>query len=104
MVLVKKYGISALLLFGVYILVMYVYIFHSNSGGIPESLQGTVADPHTFMSEQEVYLSEEYSKIKNFLFFVATPFEWLVYIFILVSGLSQAFENSLLIKVQMGNY
>lgn len=102
MVLVKKYGISALLLFGVYILVMYVYIFHSNSGGIPESLQGTVADPHTFMSEQEVYLSEEYSKIKNFLFFVATPFEWLVYIFILVSGLSQAFENSLLIKVKWG--
>ncbi|MEI4768639.1 M48 family metallopeptidase [Psychrobacillus sp. FJAT-51614] len=91
--MVKKYGITALLLFGVYVFVMYVYIFHSNSGGIPESLKGTVADPHVFMSEHELYLSEEYSKIKNFLFFVATPFEWLVYLFILITGLSQAFES-----------
>ena len=91
--LAKKYGITALLLFGVYALLMYVYIFHSNGGGIPESLKGTVADPQVFMSEQELYLSEEYSKIKNFLFFVATPFEWLVYIFVLTTGLSQAFEK-----------
>ena len=91
--LAKKYGITALLLFGVYALVMYVYIFHSNSGGIPESLKGTVADPQVFMSEQELYLSEEYSKIKNFLFFVATPFEWLVYFMVLITGLSQAFEK-----------
>ncbi|WP_144510122.1 M48 family metallopeptidase [Bacillus sp. FJAT-22090] len=89
----KKYGITALLLFGVYALVMYVYIFHSNSGGIPETLKGTVADPHVFMSKQELYLSEEYSKIKNFLFFVVTPFKWLVYGFILITGLSQAFEK-----------
>lgn len=91
--LAKKYGITALLLFGVYALVMYIYIFHSNSGGIPESLKGTVADPQSFMSEQELYLSVEYSKIKNFLFFVATPFEWLVYLFVLITGLSQAFEK-----------
>lgn len=91
--LAKKWGITALLLFVVYAVVMYVYIFHSNSGGIPESLKGTVADPHLFMSERELYLSEEYSKIRNFLFFVATPFEWLVYFFILITGLSQAFER-----------
>ncbi|TQR19105.1 M48 family metallopeptidase [Psychrobacillus vulpis] len=89
----KKWGIRALLVFGVYALVMYVYIFHSNSGGIPGALKGTVADPSVFMSERELYLSEEYSKIKNFLFFVATPFEWLVYLFILITGLSQAFER-----------
>lgn len=91
--LAKKYGLTAFLLFVVYALVMYVYIFHSNSGGIPESLKGTFADPHVFMSKQELYLSEEYSKIKNFLFFVVTPFKWLVYGFILLTGLSQAFEN-----------
>lgn len=94
----KKYGITALLLFGIYALVMYIYIFHSNSGGIPESLRGTVADPQVFMSEHELYLSEEYSKIKNFLFFVATPFEWLVYLFLLITGLSRVFENWIALK------
>ncbi|WP_342600760.1 M48 family metallopeptidase [Psychrobacillus sp. FSL H8-0483] len=89
----KKWGIIALLLFGVYALGMYFYIFHSDSGGIPTALKGTVADPHVFMSERELYLSEEYSKIKNFLFFVGTPFEWLVLLFILITGLSQAFER-----------
>ncbi|QFF99246.1 M48 family peptidase [Psychrobacillus glaciei] len=89
----KKWGIRALLLFGVYALAMYYYIFHNGSGDIPAALKGTVADPHVFMSGRELYLSEEYSKIKNFLFFVATPFEWLVYLFILITGLSLAFER-----------
>ncbi|WP_391201434.1 M48 family metallopeptidase [Psychrobacillus sp. L4] len=89
----KKWGIRALLLFGVYALAMYFYIFHTGSGDIPAALKGTVADPQVFMSGRELYLSEEYSKIKNFLFFVATPFEWLVYLFILTTGLSLAFER-----------
>lgn len=89
----KKWGIRALVVFGVYALAMYFYIFHSESGDIPAALKGTVADPSVFMSERELYLSVEYSKIRNFLFFVATPFEWLVYLFILITGLSQAFER-----------
>lgn len=89
----KKWGITALLLFGVYAIGMYFYIFHSDSAGIPANLKGTVADPQVFMSDRELYLSEEYSKIKNFLFFVATPFEWLLYLLILITGLSQAFER-----------
>ncbi|MFJ5772505.1 M48 family metallopeptidase [Psychrobacillus sp. NPDC093180] len=94
----KKWGITALLIFGVYALVMYIYIFHSGSGGIPATLKGTVADPDTFMTERELYLSGEYSKIRNFLFFVLTPFEWLVYFFILITGLSQLFERWLPLK------
>lgn len=98
--LARKCGIAALLLFGLYAIVMYVYIFHSNSGGIPVPLKGTVVDPHVFMSERELYLSEEYSKIKNFLYFVATPFEWIVYLFILITGLSQVFEKWTTVRSQ----
>ncbi|MBK3495002.1 M48 family metallopeptidase [Viridibacillus sp. YIM B01967] len=87
----KRWGMAALLLFGVYALGMYFYIFHSGGGGIPSALQGSVADPAEFMSDRELLLSEEYSKIRNFLFFVATPFEWLVYLFILLAGLSRVF-------------
>lgn len=86
-------GIVALLLFGVYVLCMYWYIFHSDGGKIPSVLQGTAADPVMFMSGKELFLSGEYSKIRNFLFFIATPLEWLIYFFILLIGVSRYFEK-----------
>ncbi|MFJ5790162.1 M48 family metallopeptidase [Lysinibacillus sp. NPDC097162] len=89
----KKMGIVALLLFGAYVLCMYWYIFHSGGGTIPRAFQGTAADPVMFMSEKELNLSGEYSKIRNFLFFVVTPFEWLVYMVILLMGVSRYFEK-----------
>lgn len=89
----KKMGIVALLIFGVYVLCMYWYIFHSGGGTIPRAMQGTAADPVMFMSEKELYLSGEYSKIRNFLFFVATPLEWLVFFMILIMGVSRYFEK-----------
>ncbi|KOY83670.1 M48 family metallopeptidase [Lysinibacillus macroides] len=89
----KKMGIVALLLFGVYVLCMYWYIFHSGDGKIPSALQGTAADPVMFMSGKELFLSGEYSKIRNFLFFIATPFEWLIYFLILLMGVSRYFEK-----------
>ena len=87
----KKMGIVALLIFGVYVLCMYWYIFHSGGGTIPRAMQGTAADPVMFMSEKELYLSGEYSKIRNFLFFVTTPLEWLVFFMILIMGVSRYF-------------
>lgn len=89
----KKWGIAAIILYAVYALAMYFYIFHISSGGIPDAIKGTVADPQTFMTERELYLSDEYSKIRNFLFFVVTPFEWLTYMLILFMGLSKVFEK-----------
>lgn len=89
----KKMGIVALLIFGVYVLCMYWYIFHSGGGTIPRAMQGTAADPVMFMSEKELYLSGEYSKIRNFLFFVATPLEWLVFFMILIMGVSRYYEK-----------
>ncbi|KGR91532.1 peptidase M48 [Ureibacillus massiliensis 4400831 = CIP 108448 = CCUG 49529] len=89
----KKWGIGSLILFGLYSLVMYVYIFHFSDGGVPESFKGTVADPETFMTDRELLLSEEYSKIRNFIFFIVNPFEWLMYFYILIFGISHLFEK-----------
>ena len=91
--MIKKWGIALLLLFGLYALAMYFYIFYGNDGGIPAALQGTVADPATFMTKKELLLSDYYAKIRNFLFFVATPFEWLLYLFVLISGGSLLLEK-----------
>ena len=89
----KKIGIITLILSGLYAVGMYFYIFHSGNGDIPEALKGTVADPAVFMSSHELLLSEDYSKIRNFLFFVITPLEWLIYLFILLLGLSRLFDK-----------
>ena len=89
----KKCGLLAVLAFGLYVVAMYIYFFYSQNSGIPAALKGTVADPSTFLTAQEMVLSEELSKIRNFLFFIATPFEWLLYFVILITGISRLFER-----------
>ncbi len=89
----KKWGIAAIVIFIMYSIGMYFYLFHWAQSGVPIVLKGTVADPATFMSKQELVLSGEYSKIRNFMFFVITPLEWLVYLLILGTGLSKVFEK-----------
>ena len=89
----KKWGIAAIILYVVYAIGMYFYIFHGASGGIPATLKGTIADPQTFMTERELLLSEDFSKIRNFIFFMVTPLEWLVYLLVLFTGLSKVFEK-----------
>jgi STE24 endopeptidase len=89
----KKWGLIAFLAFGLYVVAMYVYFFHSQNSGIPVALEGTVADPSTFLTAQELILSHDLSKIRNFLFFILTPFEWLLYFLILIMGISRLFES-----------
>ena len=88
-----KWGLQAILLFGVYAFALYVYLFHYESSGVPAALQGTVADPSTFMTEREIVLSENYSKIRNFIFLLTKPLEWFIYFFVLLIGLSKVFER-----------
>lgn len=88
-----KWVVRAFVLFVVYAIAMFAYIFLSDNSGVPDGLRGTVADPSTFMTQRELYLSEGYSKIRNFLYFIITPFEWLIYLVILLTGLSRVFER-----------
>ena len=88
---------------------MYGYLFFFADTTIPDTLKGTAADPQSFLNARELVLSEEYSLIRNFIFFVSTPLEWLIYFLILLFGVSKAFEKwSLLISrwkfVQTGIY
>lgn len=89
----KKWGLLAVLIFGIYTLAMYFYFFHSATNEIPNALKGTVVDPTTFLTTGELVLSEELSNIRNFLFFVGTPLEWLIYFIILITGTSRLFER-----------
>ncbi|MFP3122227.1 M48 family metallopeptidase [Ectobacillus funiculus] len=87
--------------FGLFI---YWYLFYGTSADIPEAYKGTSADPATFMNARELMLSQEFSRTKYLLFFLATPFEWLVLFLILVLGISKRFEDSakLITRLRVG--
>lgn len=72
---------------------MYGYIFHWGNVGIPKALSGTVVDPSTFMSDKQLADSAKLSEIKNFLFFVITPLEWIFYFLILAFGVSKSLSR-----------
>ncbi|MCO0598230.1 M48 family metallopeptidase [Peribacillus butanolivorans] len=94
--MVRKWAGRAVLLYILFVAVMYWYIFYGADTSIPQALRGTAADPATFLNARELKLSEEYSGLRNFLFFVSTPYEWLLYFFVLLFGFSKAFEKSAL--------
>jgi STE24 endopeptidase len=91
--MVRKMGFYAVLAYVLYGLFFYWYLFHFADTSLPFEYQGTKADPATFLNGRELTLSEEYSKIRNLLFFLSTPFEWLFYFLILLFGFSKAFKK-----------
>ncbi|MBP2241107.1 Zn-dependent protease with chaperone function [Cytobacillus eiseniae] len=84
------YGVLAYVLYGLF---FYWYLFHFADTSLQFEYEGSKADPATFLNGRELMLSEEYSKIRNLLFFLSTPFEWLFYLFILLLGFGNAFKK-----------
>ncbi len=72
---------------------MGLYLFYWADFGVPEAYQGTAADPATFMTDRQLELSEEYSRYRSFLSFLAIPYEWIIYLGILGLGLSKLFKQ-----------
>lgn len=91
--MVRKMGVYAVLGYILYGLFFYWYLFYFADTNLPFEYEGSKADPSTFLNGRELMLSEEYSKIRNLLFFLSTPFEWLFYFLILLFGFSKAFKN-----------
>jgi STE24 endopeptidase len=90
--MVRKMGVYAVLAYVIYGLFFYWYLFYFADASLPFEYQGTKADPATFLNGRELMLTEEYSKIRNLLFFLSTPFEWLFYFLILLFGFSKVFK------------
>lgn len=86
-------GVYAVMGYILYGLFFYWYLFHFADTNLPFEYEGSKADPSTFLNGRELMLSEEYSKIRNLLFFLSTPFEWLLYFLILLFGFSKAFKR-----------
>ena len=75
----RKIGLYGILAYFLYGLFFYWYLFYFADTSLPFEYQGTSADPATFLNGREFVLTEEYSKIRNLMFFLSTPFEWFLY-------------------------
>lgn len=91
-VLLKLFKWS-LFIFLAYVLFIILYLYFWAAAGVPEEFAGTVVDPKTFMDERQLELTYEYSKIRNLLFFIRTPLEWLILFWLLIFGLSTKMEK-----------
>ncbi|MBM7659853.1 Zn-dependent protease with chaperone function [Bacillus mesophilus] len=89
----KKAVWRSVLVYVLFSVVMSLYIFQWADTSIPSPYQGTAADPATFMTEQQLLLSEDYSKVRNVLYFLTTPYEWLLLFVLLGLGLSAKIQS-----------
>ncbi|PLR75398.1 peptidase M48 [Bacillus sp. V3-13] len=89
----RKIGVYAVIGYVLYGLFIYWYLFDFADTSLPFEYEGSQADPAVFLNARELSLSEEYSKVRNLLFFLSTPLEWLFYLLILLTGLSKAFKR-----------
>ncbi|KHF27211.1 hypothetical protein LR68_03961 [Anoxybacillus sp. BCO1] len=89
----RKIAFWTLFLYAIYALFFAFYLFQWTDSSIPPQYKGTSADPATFLTKKELMLTEQFSEVKNFLFFLSIPYEWVIYIFVLLFGLSARFQQ-----------
>ncbi len=89
----RKWLTRSIILYFAYGLAVYWYLFIFSGSGVPAPYEGTSADPSTFMSGRELLLSQEYSTIRNFLYFVTIPFEWFLLFVFMITGFSRKMQD-----------
>ncbi len=89
----RKWLTRSILFYFLYGIVVYWYLFIFSGTGVPSPYEGTSADPSTFMTGRELVLSQEYSTIRNFLYFVTVPFEWFLLFVFMITGLSRKMQD-----------
>lgn len=88
----KKIVSLTLIGYILYALGVTFYIWVGADTSLPAELVGTKADPETFLSDKELVLAEEYSKIRNTIYFLTLPVEWIFYFLLLVLGGARAIQ------------
>lgn len=90
----KKFLKGLFLIYGIYAAIVISYfLLIADSSNLPIGYQGSAADPTTFMNDRQLELTYEYSKIRHIIFFLLTPFDWLLFLTILAVGFSVRFRN-----------
>lgn len=73
--------IAAGLAYVLYGLFFYWYFFMTGDSAVPEAVKGTKADPSSFMDPGRLAAAENFSNVKDFLFFIGAPLDWFLFFF-----------------------
>lgn len=76
------------LVYGIYAIFIGLYLFRWAPTGIPDIYLGTVLDPATFLPDESITTSVHFARIRHFIFFLQTPFQWLIMSHFIWGGLS----------------
>jgi STE24 endopeptidase len=87
--------IKIILLFVCYGIAVAAYVWYTSPHNVPENLIGSAADPATFFTAGQLRDSENLNAMRNWIFFMSGPWEWLIYIILLLTGLARSWSNSL---------
>lgn len=77
----------------IYGLIMAYYLYIGTDNTLPATYEGSSADPSLFMTEDEQLLSTDYSRLRNLLFFLAIPYDWIIFLLVLIFGISIHFRR-----------
>ncbi|MGP1906533.1 M48 family metallopeptidase [Metabacillus sp. JX24] len=89
----RKWLTVSVLIYFLYGLFVYWYIYMGADSALPAQFQGGSADPNTFMNSRELTLSQDYSKLRDFMFFASAPFEWFIFFVVLVTGFAKKMQR-----------
>lgn len=83
------------LLFAVYALVIAAYVLYTSPNNVPDAYKGTSVDPATFYTPTQLQDSERINAARNWIFFMSGPWEWLIYLSLLTSGIARKWKERL---------
>jgi STE24 endopeptidase len=82
-------------LFVCYAIALAAYVWYTSPNNVPDLYKGTAADPTTFFTTNQLHNSETLNAMRNWIFFMSGPWEWMIYLALLTSGLARSWRESL---------
>ncbi|MFC5471781.1 M48 family metallopeptidase [Cohnella suwonensis] len=82
-------------LLAVYASLMAAYVWYTSPNNVPPAYEGTAADPATFFSPEQLRDSANINAVRNWLFFLSGPWEWLIYFMLLAGGAARSWRDAL---------
>ncbi|WP_308637480.1 M48 family metallopeptidase [Paenibacillus silvisoli] len=78
-----------------YAVLMALYVWYTSPNNVPAAYVGTPADPASFFSAGQLKDSAVLNAMRNWIFFMSGPWEWLIYVFLLFGGLARYWRDAL---------
>ncbi|WP_027092771.1 M48 family metallopeptidase [Cohnella thermotolerans] len=83
------------LVFVAYALIMAAYAIYTSPNNVPDAYKGTAVDPATYYTAEQLRDSQKLNAVRNWIFFLSAPWEWLIYLYLLTSGAARRWKEAL---------